>query len=156
MELKNTHVGPMTNGEVLAVLKKQMEWHQEVQRQHPRHKEMPKDNKMFPTVWINQETTSYLMDTAAAKQTRDDVKALVQGITKIDSSNKLTRLQKLSIINLRPTTEALLYAIVPQCRHWFTADKIKELLSCIAESLPDDSDDEEDDDDEDDDDLNDQ
>lgn len=155
MEIKNEHVGPMTNVEVLNVLKQQMKWHKEKQRSR---KGPSVNSNFFPTVWINKETTTYLMDTAAAKQTRDDITALVQGITDIDTENKLTRLHKLQIINLRPTSAPSLIAIIPQCSQWFTAEKIKKLLECIQKHLPEQDDDDDDDDeeeDEDDDDLDD-
>merc|ERR1712154_224507 len=63
----------------------------------------------------------------------DDVTSLVQGINAIDTKNKLTRLHKLQIINLRPSSEALLSAIVPQCHQWFTTEQVNQLLLCIKE-----------------------
>merc|ERR1711879_509791 len=126
-----------------------MEWHKERQNAHGHRKEIPSNHDLFPSVWINKETTTYLKDTAAAKQTRDNVKALVQGITEIDTENKLTRLQKLQIINLRPISAASLVAIVPQCTQWFGPEKLKTLLECIRKHLPEQDEDNDDEDDED-------
>ena len=136
MQIKNEHVGPMTNNEVLAILNKQGAWLDERQKKY--NNEMS-TKQLFPAMWIGKETASYLKETSASRQSREDIGALLQELGKIDVENQLTRMEKLQIINLRPTSEPFLYSIVNQCRRKFPQQKdIDALLEVIARCLPDD------------------
>merc|ERR1712130_784478 len=111
-EVKDEHVGPMTNQEVLSILVDQMVWHEKpgVHCTKGGDEIQPSRNRKYNSFWISQQARKYLMDTDAPKQQRDSIKALMQGLSRIDCDNRLTRLQKLSIINLRPTNAAILEA----------------------------------------------
>lgn len=135
MEVTDKHVGPMTNQEVLSILVDQMEWHTKSGVHCGKgDKIQPSRNRKYNSYWVNEQARKYLKDTAATNQ-RENVKALMQGLSRIDSENRLTRLQKLSIVNLRPTNAVILEAIVPQL-NTFDKDKINAMLDIIKEALP--------------------
>ena len=106
---------------------------------------MPKWYKLYPSVWVAKEVKSYLTETTASNQTREHIEKLLLEINKIDTNNQLTRLEKLQIINLRPTSEPQLISIIQQCHKRFpNRDDIGRLLSAIKDNLPDDEEDEDD------------
>merc|ERR1719319_545846 len=119
----------MTNNEVLAILNKQSAWLKERQKKYSKNIEEDEErnqeerDRLFPTLWIGKETTAYLKETSASSQSREDIKAVLQELSKIDTDNQLTRMEKLQIINLRPTSEPFLYSIINQCRRKFSQQK---------------------------------
>eukprot|EP01083_Nonionella_stella_P042925 115873_1 len=143
MQLRKTHVGALTNNEVLIILNKQLKWHQTSQKKYK--KALPKTHKLYPCQWIANEVTSYLLETPASNQTRSDIRNLLNEIEKIDIHNKLTRLEKLQIINLRPSSEPLLYSIIDQCNAKFPKQHdIDQLLHIVSQYLPESEEDEDD------------
>eukprot|EP01083_Nonionella_stella_P124420 375665_1 len=88
MQLRKTHVGALTNNEVLIILNKQLKWHQTSQKKYK--KALPKTHKLYPCQWIANEVTSYLLETPASNQTRSDIRNLLNEIEKIDIHNNIS------------------------------------------------------------------
>eukprot|EP01084_Bolivina_argentea_P145529 255064_1 len=138
MQIKKSHVGPLTNYEMLTILNKQMKWHDKTAKKHPNNK-IPQTNKLYPSIWIGKEVKSYLIESSASNLTRIDINNLLNEINKIDVNNRLTRLEKLQIVNLLPTSEPLLYSIVNNCDTKFPNEQdIQKLLEIISKYSPDD------------------
>ena len=147
MQVLQSHVGPLTNNEVSIILNKQIKWHQDVQKQH--EIALPTDHKLYPTVWIANEVQTYLKETSiASTQTRIENNKLLNEINTFDSKNRLTRLEKLQILNLQPTTVAILYSIIDDIKRKFDRTEIEKLLQIITKYRRINEDDDEEDDEE--------
>ena len=144
MQVLDSHVGPLTNTEVMDIIKQQLNWHKNEENKH--NGSMPSQHRLYPTVWISKEINSYLNDTNCI-QNNQDLKKLLNDINKFDTNNNLTRLEKLQIINLLPSSQPLLHSIINQFHKKFTkstdGDRLIEIISKYRQEEEEEDEDEE-------------
>jgi len=80
----------------------------------------------------------YLFDSPACNQTKKDIDEFLKRSESFD----LAKAEKLSIINMRPSTQAEIYPIIEYCDKRFASNenegtlKVEELVQIVLEVLP--------------------
>ena len=150
--------------------KKQHQWTMQKQKQIPELLDSTAANKVHNEIrskehrealrdrnWVTKKVTHYLSTTAAADQQSERCHELLRQLdakARTDPSWELMPLEKLQILDCRPSSPAELLLIVERCQERFDEKGISEFLALIDEYLPsafEEEEDDEDDDDEDDD-----
>jgi hypothetical protein len=105
--------------------------------------------------WVAEETQKYIQTTPVAQQTAEQSQELLRKLdakAKEDSAWELRPVEKLQILDCRPSSPAEVYLMVEKCQERFNEEMVAELLSLIDEHLPrpieEDEDEDADDDDE--------
>ncbi|ETO28013.1 hypothetical protein RFI_09118, partial [Reticulomyxa filosa] len=147
----NSHVGALTNREVLDIL----EFNKNTLLKSAF--EPPASTKGTPagqvsalaaSVWITKEVNNYLKESPAAACQREHLKALFDALdkmplpthdndTELKGTLKLSRLEKLHTANLRPINPPTVYAIINNCDSIFiNEESLQRFLDVIADTLP--------------------
>ncbi|XP_053389810.1 DNA-directed RNA polymerase III subunit RPC9-like [Mercenaria mercenaria] len=120
MEVKNDKSAMLSNYEVLNLLSDM-------------HKGQSKQSKLQTNLaTISYEITHYLENSACSKQSPE----LVANFIKTLDRFKLTKAEKMQLLNLRPKTAVEIQLIVEESEERLTEDQIYELLDLVKEHLP--------------------
>jgi len=114
MKLLKAHVTPLCNYDVLAFLG-------DVAVERGAARDLRRDIK------------DYLQDKPASAQTPQAVEAFLERI----SAHKVSTQEKLMMVNLRPSTPAVMCAILEDYNVRFVEDDIVEMVEVVASTLPD-------------------
>ena len=116
MEVTDKRAALLCNKEVLTVL-------QSYAREQKKNK---RGDQNLST--ITYETLKYLNDTPSAIQTEESI----QSVTKSLAPYKLTKAEKLQLINLRPTTDVELSLIIEENEERLSDQQIEEVLEIVS------------------------
>lgn len=82
---------------------------------------------------ILYETTSYLESSPAASYTIPDVAEFLRKVK--ESNYKLTKMEKIQLVNLKPQNETELHLIIDNIEEKLTEDQRNDLLLVIEQTL---------------------
>lgn len=143
MEVLNKNVGFLSNCEVYELLKQTKEdltvklTKKKQQKAQNSAADVDSSNinidKHLPT--IVYESLRYLEKTPCVNQTPDVVKQFLQKL-KESSEFKLTKVERLQIINHQPKTAVELQVLIEDAEERFTIEQIDKLLEFINDNLP--------------------
>ena len=120
MEVKSENAAMLGNYEVMSLLR-------------DLQKRQNKPNKMQSNLaTISYEITQYLENTACFKQSPEIITGFMKGLEPF----KLTKAEKLQMLNLRPRTAVEIQLIVEESEERLTEDQIYQLLKVVSEHLP--------------------
>uniref|UniRef100_A0A915PVD5 DNA-directed RNA polymerase III subunit RPC9 n=1 Tax=Setaria digitata TaxID=48799 RepID=A0A915PVD5_9BILA len=122
MEVLDPRHAVMTNSEVFRLL----------QSRRKQQNELPKDRRSKFLGTVIYETSKYLQDSPAAAQRNVDIEKFIRAATRF----KLTAVEILQLINLRPITAVEIQLIVEECEERLTEEEIGSLITIIQENLP--------------------
>lgn len=92
-----------------------------------------KTNQPSNVATISYETTRYLKDTPCSSQSPEAIKNLMEAVEPL----KLTKAEKLQLLNLRPCSLVELQLIVEELDERLkTEEEIEEFLTVLKENLP--------------------
>jgi len=86
----------------------------------------------IPLATITYETVKYLENTPCVRQTPEIIAKYMKEVEKFN----LTKLEKLLLINLRPTTAVEIQLIIQDSEERLTDEQVEELISITVEHLP--------------------
>ncbi|XP_045157076.1 DNA-directed RNA polymerase III subunit RPC9-like [Mercenaria mercenaria] len=120
MEVKNDKSAMLSNYEVLNLLSDM-------------HKGQSKQSKLQTNLaTISYEITHYLENSACSKQSPELLANFIKALDRF----KLTKAEKMQLLNLRPKTAVEIQLIVEESEERLTEDQIYELLDLVKEHLP--------------------
>ena len=122
MEITNNNSALLSNIEVLKILKENQE-----------NKARMKSNKNLAT--ITYETIKYLKDSPACQIKPNQ---MIRFLNEIKDKFRLTKFEKLQIINHRPQTVVELQLLVEENEERFSEDAMQRLLDSVKQHLIDD------------------
>ncbi|KAL3995517.1 RNA polymerase Rpb4 family protein [Acanthocheilonema viteae] len=128
MEVLDSRHTVITNAEVLRLL----------QNRRKQQNELPKDQRSKILGTVIYETSKYLQGTPAVTQKNADIEKFIRAAAPF----KLTAVEILQLINLRPITAVEIQLIVEECEERLNEEQVESLLAIIQENLsesPDDS-----------------
>lgn len=97
------------------------------------HKGQSKQSKLQTNLaTISYEITQYLENSACAKQSPEIIATFMKAVEPF----KLTKAEKLQLLNLRPRTAVEIQLIVEESEERLTEEQIYELLEIVKENLP--------------------
>jgi hypothetical protein len=123
MEVVNHNAGMLSNYEVYALL-------QESQTKPSKIKGPNRGLENLAT--IAYETNKYLSETPCKMQSPKVIEDFLMALRPY----KLTRAEKLQLLNLRPMTAVEIHLVVEECEERLTERQVDELLKLVAERLP--------------------
>ncbi|XP_046424912.1 DNA-directed RNA polymerase III subunit RPC9 [Neodiprion virginianus] len=118
MELQKACVGYLSNYEVLEIL--------QGAKSNKQHR---KPHNQLAT--ISYQTIRYLEDTPSKKHTPESI----TGFLKAVQAFKLTKCEKLTLLNLCPTTALEIQLVIEDSEERLTEDEVNSLLQVIATHL---------------------
>lgn len=121
METTNPNSAMLSNFEVLALL-------QELKSQQKKNRTA----RHSPLATIIYEATRYLQDSPCKLQTADHVRNFLIALKEF----KLTKAEKLMLLNNPPTTPLEVQVMLEEGEERFTEDEVEKLLQIIQEILP--------------------
>lgn len=83
---------------------------------------------------VTYETVAYLEQTACALQTDDSVEAFLQQISALPF--KLTKVEKLQLVNHRPTTAVEIQLLIEESEERLSEDDVQTILDVVERTLP--------------------
>lgn len=122
MEITNSNSALLSNIEVLKILKENQE-----------NKARMKSNKNLAT--ITYETIKYLQDSPACQVKPNQ---MIRFLNEIKDKFRLTKFEKLQIINHRPQTVVELQLLIEENEERFSEDAMQRLLDLVKQHLIDD------------------
>jgi hypothetical protein len=144
MEILNKNAAFLCNSEVYALLKqiKQEQAHKLIKKKNLKNQtDQQLDiniDKHLPT--IVYESIRYLEKTPCIHQTSTTVNEFLRKCEERKNEFKLTKIEKLQILNLRPSSAVELQYIIEDSEERFTIEQMDELLEFIQANLPNESD----------------
>ncbi|KAL8571889.1 hypothetical protein ACOMHN_011481 [Nucella lapillus] len=124
MEVKNSNVALLSNLEVLMLLK-------DIQAGRNNQQKPTKDQQNLGT--ITYETLKYLENTPCALQTPEHIAPFMQAVAKF----KLTKAEKLQLMNSRPSTMVEMHLMVEESEERFANDEdMERLKDAVVSTLP--------------------
>ena len=123
MEVVNHDAGMLSNYEVYTLL-------QEAQTKLSKIK--GPNRRLQNLATIAYETNKYLSETPCKMQSRRIIEDFLMALGPF----KLTRAEKLQLLNLRPTTAVEVHLIVEECEERLTEEQVDDLIKVVAEKLP--------------------
>lgn len=97
------------------------------------HKGQSKQSKTQKNLaTISYEITQYLENTACAKQSPEIIESFMKALEPF----KMTKAEKIQLLNLRPQTAVEIQLIVEESEERLTEEQIYELLEVVKEHLP--------------------
>lgn len=81
---------------------------------------------------ITYDTQKYLQQTACASQNPEMVRIFLEGAKDL----KVTKFERLQLLNLRPTTIIQLQLVLEEVEERFSEEQMQSMLDLIAELLP--------------------
>ena len=123
MEVVDDNAGMISNFEVLQLLK-------DVQSGEGGYRKPGKSQQHLATILYS--TLKYLEKTPCKDQTTECINEFMQAV----ESFKLTKAEKLQLLNQRPCTAVEIQLIVEESEERLTEEQIEELLSVISKTLP--------------------
>ncbi|ORY94684.1 HRDC-like protein [Syncephalastrum racemosum] len=130
MKIKNPRSAMLSNFEVLQVLTEQQD------KQKAEQTDDPNANVAGNLRTVQFEVTEYLKDTPCSTQDPQQIEAFLESM----EPYKLTRAEKLQLLNLRPRSVVEIYIIVEECEERFTEEEVEQILNNISSILPRDDD----------------
>ncbi|KAE8740934.1 hypothetical protein FOCC_FOCC013546 [Frankliniella occidentalis] len=121
METINPNSAMLSNFEVLALL-------QELKSQQKKNRTA----RNSPLATIIYEATRYLQDSPCKLQTAEHVRTFLTALKEF----KLTKAEKLMLLNNPPSTPLEIQVMVEESEERFTEDEVEKLLQIIQEILP--------------------
>lgn len=122
MEVLNKTSAMLSNYEVLQIL-------EEYAKEKKEKSKMSKRDQNLSTV--TYETIKYLNDTPSVGQNEETI----QKVVRLLEPFKLTKAEKLQLVNLRPTTPVELSLIIEESEERISEEQIDEILDIVA-NLP--------------------
>ncbi|VDN85544.1 unnamed protein product [Brugia pahangi] len=122
MEILDLRHTIITNAEVFRLL----------QDRRKQQNELPKDQRPKTIGTVIYETCKYLQETPAVTQKNADIEQFIRAVTPF----KLTGVEILQLINLRPITAIEIQLIVEECEERLNEEQIDSLIAIIQENLP--------------------
>lgn len=122
MEIKNENAALLSNYEVFGLLK-------ELQLGEKGGKKMRKHQKHLAT--ISYETVKYLEKTPCAQQNQEIVCDFLKAIQPF----RLTKAEKLQLLNHRPTTAVEIQLLIEESEERLTEEEIEKLLVIVSTFL---------------------
>lgn len=119
MEVKNERAALLSNYETLTLLKELQEGQNKQKKQHTN------------LATVSYEIIQYLENTACAKQSPEVISAFMKALEPF----KLTRAEKLQLLNLGPRTAVEVQLIVEESEERLTEEQIYALLDIVATHL---------------------
>jgi len=127
----------LSNYEVLALLTEQ---DKETGKGHnPKSKEKDKDKDKDKEKYIPQnlrtiefELKKYLNNTPVAHHSKEQVEQLLDQL----KNYKLTKAEKLCIVNLRPSSQVELHVIIEDCQERFGLEDLQNIINIVTTTLP--------------------
>lgn len=123
MEVLDENALMLSNFEVYTLLK-------DLQSGQKGHKKPSKHQQNLAT--ISYETVKFLEKTPCKDQNEEIIRNFLQAL----SSFKLTRAEKLQLLNHRPTSAVEIQLLIEESEERLTESEIDELLVAIATHLP--------------------
>ncbi|XP_037772461.1 DNA-directed RNA polymerase III subunit RPC9-like [Penaeus monodon] len=124
MEVLNCKGAVLSNCEVYALL-------QDLCRQEKGRKNMMKTQADLANIAF--ETMKYLEKTACRNQNAEVIQGFLQAVKEF----KLTKAEKLQLINLRPTTPVEMQLIIEDSEERLSEEQVEELIGLVELHLPD-------------------
>lgn len=123
MEVVNHNAGMLSNYEVYTLL---------LEAQSSLAKIKGPNRRLENLATIAYETNKYLSETPCKLQSPEVIGDFLMALGPF----KLTRAEKLQLLNLRPTTAVEIHLIVEECEERLTEQQVDELLKVVEEKLP--------------------
>ncbi|KAL0074685.1 HRDC-like protein [Phycomyces blakesleeanus] len=130
MKITNACAALLSNYEVMALLDERQNIQIELQR-NDASIEYPENLRT-----IQFEVTEYLKTSPCSTQTPAQLKDFLDALKPF----KLTRAERLQILNLRPKSAVEIYLIIEECEERFSEDDLENMLNIIITTLPRDDD----------------
>uniref|UniRef100_A0A1E1XR46 DNA-directed RNA polymerase III subunit RPC9 n=1 Tax=Amblyomma sculptum TaxID=1581419 RepID=A0A1E1XR46_AMBSC len=83
---------------------------------------------------VSYETITYLEQTACARQTDEHIEDFLQQISALPF--KLTKIEKLQLINHRPTTAVEIQLLIEESEERLSEDDVQTILDLVERTLP--------------------
>uniref|UniRef100_G3MKV8 DNA-directed RNA polymerase III subunit RPC9 n=2 Tax=Amblyomma TaxID=6942 RepID=G3MKV8_AMBMU len=83
---------------------------------------------------VSYETITYLEQTACARQTDERIEDFLQQISALPF--KLTKIEKLQLINHRPTTAVEIQLLIEESEERLSEDDVQTILDLVERTLP--------------------
>ncbi|VDK72450.1 unnamed protein product [Onchocerca ochengi] len=122
MEVLDPRHTLITNAEVFRLL----------QARRVQQNELPKDQRSKILGTVIYETSKYLQETPAVSQKNIDIEKFIRAAAPF----KLTAVELVQLINLRPITAVEIQLIVEECEERLNEEQIESLIAIIQENLP--------------------
>ncbi|XP_021180880.2 DNA-directed RNA polymerase III subunit RPC9 [Helicoverpa armigera] len=81
---------------------------------------------------VTYETVHYLQDTDCKKQTAQSIQSFLEAMKKF----KLTKTEKLMMVNTPPRTELEIQLIVQESEERLSEDEVRQIIELVNEFLP--------------------
>ncbi|KAG0167747.1 hypothetical protein DFQ28_005708 [Apophysomyces sp. BC1034] len=130
MQIKNARAALISNYEVLKLLEEQQHIQKAAQIANP---DIEYSEHLRT---IQFELTEHLKTTPSGTQAPEQLRQYLDRI----ASFKLTRAEKLQILNLRPKSAVEIYLLIEECEERFSEDDLGDMLNIVLETLPRDDD----------------
>ena len=122
MEVINDRSAMLSNFEVLTLLKNIQDT----------QKGIKNTRKQQNLATISYETTKYLEKTPCKDQTEEIISAFMKALEPF----KLTKAEKLQLLNQRPTSAVEIQLIIEESEERLSEEQVDELIDIICKSLP--------------------
>ena len=122
MEVINDRSAMLSNFEVLTLLKNIQDT----------QKGIKNTRKQQNLATISYETTKYLEKTPCKDQTEEVISAFMKALEPF----KLTKAEKLQLLNQRPTSAVEIQLIIEESEERLSEEQVDELIDIICKSLP--------------------
>ncbi|XP_019856999.1 PREDICTED: DNA-directed RNA polymerase III subunit RPC9-like [Amphimedon queenslandica] len=116
MEVINDKVAMLSNYEVYKFL----------------HANKDQANRCQDLATISYETKKYLSSTPCIYQSPDCISKFLESLSKY----KLTKAEKLQLVNLRPTQPVELQLVIEEIEERFSEEEISDIIDLVTEHLP--------------------
>ncbi|KAK8756241.1 hypothetical protein V5799_001056 [Amblyomma americanum] len=83
---------------------------------------------------VSYETITYLEQTACARQTDEHIEVFLQQLSELPF--KLTKIEKLQLINHRPTTAVEIQLLIEESEERLSEDDVQTILDLVERTLP--------------------
>ncbi|XP_071479407.1 DNA-directed RNA polymerase III subunit RPC9-like [Diadema antillarum] len=125
MEIINESAAMLSNYEVFSLLS-------DLQAESARKGKKSISKKQQNLATISYETIKYLEKTPCHLQSAEVLEAFLKAV----APYKLTKAEKLQLLNHRPTTTVEIMAMIEECEERLTEEQMEELIQVIISTLP--------------------
>lgn len=125
MEIINKNLALLSNNEVYILLK-------EKEQKYLSKKQSSKKNKPANIPFIISDSLKHLESTSCTHQNEDIIKNFLSKCSQFE----LTRVEKLQLLNQRPTNAVELQLLIESSEERFTLEQMDEILDFINQTLP--------------------
>eukprot|EP00743_Colponemidia_sp_Colp-15_P012243 GILK01013869.1.p1 GENE.GILK01013869.1~~GILK01013869.1.p1 ORF type:complete len:153 (-),score=23.76 GILK01013869.1:101-559(-) len=133
MDIKDPQAALVTNYEVLQTIVRAQALRAKKALDKPSKAPILSDQRTAELNVFSTKVIEYMQHSPASVETRGSIE---KATAALDSQFKLTRLERLQIINLRPDKPVEVHMIVEECPERMTSQQVDDLIQCVTSVLP--------------------